>query len=77
LTGYPNGTNSPHQADHRIAESWFIAVLLPGSGQPPSRSSQHVNSTELIESLRTAGVIITYDPGQRFQAVGAVFWRDE
>ena len=49
-----------------------IAILLRGSGQPPSRSGQNVaqvsspaQAAELIDSLRAAGVILTYDPDQR------------
>jgi len=49
-----------------------IAILLRGSGQPPSRSGQNVaqvsspaQAAELIDSLRTAGMILTYDPDQR------------
>jgi hypothetical protein len=49
-----------------------MAILLRGSGQPPSRSGQNVaqvsspaQAAELIDSLRAAGVILTYDPDQR------------
>jgi hypothetical protein len=49
-----------------------IAILLRGSGQAPSRSVRNVaqvptpaQAADLIDSLRTAGVILTYDPDQR------------
>jgi site-specific DNA recombinase len=49
-----------------------IAILLRGSGQAPSRSVRNVaqvttpaRAADLIDSLRTAGVILTYDPDQR------------
>jgi len=45
---------------------------LRGSGQAPSRSGQNVaqvttptQAADLIDSLRTVGGILTYDPDQR------------
>jgi hypothetical protein len=49
-----------------------IAILLRGSGRAPSRSVRNVaqvttpaQAADLIDSLRTAGVILTYDQDQR------------
>ena len=49
-----------------------IAILLRGSGQAPSRTgygttqvTTPTQAADLIDSLRTAGVTLTYDPDQR------------
>ena len=71
-TGPGRAKNTYVREDQILPHLAAIAILLRGSGQPPSRSGQNVaqvsspaQAAELIDSLRTAGVILTYDPDQR------------
>ena len=71
-TGPGRTKNTYVREDQILPHLAAIAILLRGSGQPPSRSGQNVaqvsspaQAAELIDSLRTAGVTLTYDPDQR------------
>ena len=65
-------TNTYVREDQILPHLAAIAVLLRGSGQPPSRSGNNsaqvtspAKAADLIDKLRTAGVTLTYDPDRR------------
>jgi site-specific DNA recombinase len=65
-------TNTYVREDQILPHLAAVAILLRGAGQPPSRSGKNmaqvttpVQAADLIDTLRTAGVTLTYDPDQR------------